>query len=235
MKNGWISIHRRLTDHWLWKDKPFTKGQAWLDILLECNHDEVKVNIKNEIIVCQRGESLHSLDTWARRWGWDKSKVRRFVTLLISDSMVLLKPTHKTTHLKVLNYDTYQGNRITDETQMKRKRNADETQMTLNNKYNKDNKDNKKDLNTMWFEKFWSTYPERNGKKLEKKKAIEQFNIKVKNESDFDRIMKSVTNYSKANRIPKDAFRWLRDESYLEWDEPEIFNNDEFSKIMEKL
>ena len=56
-----------------------------------------------------------------------------------------MKPDKITTHLTVLNYDTYQPQRNTSETQVKHKRNTSETQVNLNNNVNKAknvNKDN---------------------------------------------------------------------------------------------
>ena len=143
--SGFIYLWRNLSKHWLWQDKPFTKGQAWIDILFECNHSEQKVLIKDKLILCKRGESLNSLETWGKRWGWNKSKVRRFLKLLKSDTMVELIPEQKTTHLKVLYYNKYQTKQNASETQVKRKRNASETQVKLNNNDNNDNKDNNKE------------------------------------------------------------------------------------------
>ena len=153
---GFIKLFRKLQDHWLWEEKPFTKGQAWIDILMECNHKQQKVNIGNNLITCNIGESLNSLETWATRWGWNKSKVRRFLKLLKTDTMVDTKPTQQTTHLIVLNYATYSDWRITDESQMNRKRNASETQVTPNNnvKNVKNVKNDKKEDIYTRIEKF---------------------------------------------------------------------------------
>lgn len=138
---GWISVHRKIWEHWLIeKSRPLTRLEAWLKILMEVNHEQKKVSLGNELIIVKRGESINSLDTWARLFNWDKSKVRRFFKLLESDSMIVLKSNRKTTHLNVCNYGDYQDKRNIDETQMKRKRNANETQMTPNNNGNNDNK-----------------------------------------------------------------------------------------------
>jgi DNA replication protein DnaD len=96
------------------------------------NHSEQKVNLKGTVLTCKRGQTLCSLDTLAKRWNCDKSKVRRFLKLLESDSMIELKSEHITTRLTICKYDTYQGERNADETQVKHKRNASETQMTPN-------------------------------------------------------------------------------------------------------
>ena len=126
--SGWIKIHRDLNKHWIWDNSDYLKW--WLDILLEVNHTDSKVVIKNKIYECKRGEKLYSLDTWATRWKTNKSKVRRFFELLQKDSMVVLKSETQTTRLTVCKYEDYQESRNADETQMKRKRNANETHLT---------------------------------------------------------------------------------------------------------
>ena len=126
--SSWIKLFRDINKHWIWQNSDYLKW--WLDILLEVNHAHAKVVIKNKIYDCNRGEKLYSLDTWAHRWGTNKSKVRRFLQLLQNDNMIVLKSETQTTRLIVCKYDTYQDMRNGDETQMKRKRNADETHLT---------------------------------------------------------------------------------------------------------
>ena len=48
MNEGWVKTYRSLTDHWVWQDKPFSKGQAWMDLLLMVNHCEKKVLIVDQ-------------------------------------------------------------------------------------------------------------------------------------------------------------------------------------------
>lgn len=228
-EKGWISLHRRIQKNWVWNEKPFTKGQAWIDILLECNHEDERINIKNELIICKRGESVKCLKTWADRWGWNKSKVRRFLTLLETDTMIERKPTPKTTHLKVINYDTYQNKRNTDETQMKRRRNADETQMTLNNNKNNKNKTNKnnvgseKTLNSILsFADAWEQYPRlRSGRRAgSKKQAQEQFRKHIDSADKREAFKCAVAAIAKEDpKYVKHFFRWIRDgdwENYTE-------------------
>ena len=128
--SGWIRIDRDITSHWIFKDE--WKFRNWIDLITLVNHSEQKVNLKGTVLTCKRGQTLCSLDTLAKRWNCDKSKVRRFLKLLESDSMIELKSEHITTRLTICKYDTYQGERNADETQVKHKRNASETQMTPN-------------------------------------------------------------------------------------------------------
>ena len=156
MDYGWISLHRKIKEHWLFKkNKVKSEFEAWVIILMEVNHGQEKLSFGNEFFMCNRGESFKSLDTWAKMFGWTKSKTRRFFKLLEDDSMVVTKSARYTTHLKVLNYSTYQDNRNPDETQMKRKRNADETQMTPNNNDNNDNNINSEGkIQKIWIKTF---------------------------------------------------------------------------------
>lgn len=132
--SGWIAIHRKIKDHWLWpKSRPMTKLEAWLTILMEVNHRGEKISFGNDIYECQRGEKLYSLDTWGRIFGWDKSKVKRFFDCLKNDTMIEVKSERKTTRIKVCNYDIYQVERNTDETQVKREPKRER------NQYNNDN------------------------------------------------------------------------------------------------
>ena len=141
--SGWIKIHRQIYTHWIFQDAE--RLRAWLIILGHVNFKEEKVALGNDLLVCKRGESLMSLDSWAKLFGknWNKSKVRRFLNLLKNDSMIELKNEQITTRLTVCNYDNYQDEGNASETQTKRKRNANETQVTPT-KEGKESKEPKK-------------------------------------------------------------------------------------------
>ena len=128
---GWIKLYRSIKDHWLYtEDRVFSKFEAWNDILLTVNFADAKQVIKGKIYNIKRGESILSLESWSKKWNWDKSKVRRFLTLLQTDGMIVVNSDNITTHLSVCNYASYQDERNANETQTKRKRNADEIQTT---------------------------------------------------------------------------------------------------------
>jgi hypothetical protein len=128
---GWIKIHRSITNHWLYSEKRvYSKLEAWYDMLIAVNYSDSKTLIKGKLYEVKRGQSIMSLDSWAKRWNWDKSKVRRFLNTLQNDNMIELKSDTITTQLTICNYESYQGERNADETPVKRKRNAGETQTT---------------------------------------------------------------------------------------------------------
>ena len=79
MTKGWISVHRQIWNSWVWDDKPFSKGQAWIDLLLMANHEDRKVLIGNQLIIVKRGSFITSIRKLCDRWGWSNTKVRSFL------------------------------------------------------------------------------------------------------------------------------------------------------------
>jgi hypothetical protein len=129
--SGWIKIHRSISNHWLYNEKrTYSKLEAWYDLLLNVNYSDTKTIIKGKLYEVKRGQSIMSLDSWAKRWNWDKSKVRRFFNMLQKDEMIELITDNITTQLTICKYESYQGEGNADETRTKRKRNADEIQTT---------------------------------------------------------------------------------------------------------
>jgi DNA-binding transcriptional regulator YhcF (GntR family) len=139
--SGYVKINRAVLEHWIFKDA--WKFRCWIDLISLANYTEQKIEISGILFTCKRGESLRSLETLAKRWGCDKSKVRRFLKLLEKDNMIVLKNELKTTRITICKYDDYQSDENADATQTKRKRNANATQTDPNNKDKKDNKEKK--------------------------------------------------------------------------------------------
>ncbi len=112
MAKGYIRLHRSIEDNWVWQDKPFSKGQAWVDLLLLANHSDHKTPYGSTVIECNRGEVNRSMRHLAERWGWNRDKVRTFLHQLEADGMITLnpttKPTTQPTAITIENYDKYQ-------------------------------------------------------------------------------------------------------------------------------
>lgn len=108
-KNGWISLHRSIQNHWLWEEKPFSKGQAWIDLIMLANYEDKKMPYKGEIITCKRGTVNLSISFLAERWGWGREKTREFLKLLESDKMVTVNATKHRTTITIENYRAYQN------------------------------------------------------------------------------------------------------------------------------
>lgn len=105
---GWICLHRSLGDHFLWDDKPFSRGQAWIDLLLLANHEDKKVLYQGKLMLFKRGTVYRSILSLAERWGWDRKKVRRFLDLLVAEKMITTQSTTQGTTISIVNYRLYQ-------------------------------------------------------------------------------------------------------------------------------
>jgi hypothetical protein len=84
--------------------------------------EPAEVLIGNTTLLCQRGEILFSIPTWAKRWGWSESKVKRFLHSLAANRekdgkrpRIELQNERKTTRIKVCNYEAYQTARTASE------------------------------------------------------------------------------------------------------------------------
>lgn len=140
--SGWISIHRKIQNHWLWSEKPYSRGQAWIDIIMMANHQDNQFVLGNELIKVNRGSFITSEVKLSDRWGWSRTKVRSFLELLEKDNMLVKKSDSKKTTLTIVNYNDYQIIETTEKHQKNSEKTAKKHQKNTNNNDNKDNKDN---------------------------------------------------------------------------------------------
>lgn len=106
--SGWIKIHRDILYHEIWSDKPFSKGQAWIDLILLANHSDNKCMVGNKVEEIKRGSFITSELKLMDRWGWGRKKVQLFLKFLESESMVVRSANNKRTAITIVNYDVYQ-------------------------------------------------------------------------------------------------------------------------------
>lgn len=109
MNIGWIKLHRKIQKSWIYQNADYFK--AWATILMNVNVDPETVMINGIPCLCNRGEKLYSLTTWASKFGnpWNKMKVYRFFERLERETMIVTKFERGALRLTVLNYDVYQG------------------------------------------------------------------------------------------------------------------------------
>lgn len=152
INQGWVSIYRKIQDHWIWKrNKPFDERSAWIDLILLVNHEDNKIIYDGKPLVVRRGQKVTSLQKLSKRWHWSIQKVKRFLLSLESDEMISLKiEPQKGTVVTIVNYGKYQDTNISKrnstETETKQRRNRDETVPNINNNDNNDNNINNDDI-----------------------------------------------------------------------------------------
>ena len=105
---GWIKLHRKILDCFIWQDKPYDKARAWIDLLLIAMHHDKKMLIDDEVVIIQRGSFMTSIVKLADRWGWSRNKVVRYLDMLESEQMLNTKRTPKGTLITIVKYDDYQ-------------------------------------------------------------------------------------------------------------------------------
>lgn len=101
---GFVKIHRDIQNHWLWTDKPFARGQAWIDLLVMTNYAEGDILSKGNLVHLERGQVFRSIGYLSERWGWNKKKVRKFLEVLERDKMVTTKGLANGTLITIENY-----------------------------------------------------------------------------------------------------------------------------------
>lgn len=109
MTKGWIQLHRQLQEHWLWQSKPFSYGQAYIDLILSANHTSAKIVIGSRIENIKRGQLITSVRKLSDKWGWSKDKTLKFLRLLESDGMIDRNADTNRTLITLVNYEKYQG------------------------------------------------------------------------------------------------------------------------------
>lgn len=197
MSKGWISIHRKLQRHWLWSDKPFSKGQAWIDLLMSANHEDSRFLLGSQLVDAKKGDVVTSEVKLMDKWGWSKSKVRTFLSLLEKDSMIVKKTDSKKTTLSLTNYGVWQDSQTTErplEDHLKTTRRPLEDTINNSNNSNNTNNSNKDNISIDHFEEFWKVYP----KKLAKTLALKCWKTLIKNGASIDDLITASKNYALA-------------------------------------
>lgn len=179
MGKGWISLHRKIQDCWIWGDKPYDKARAWIDLLLSASHSDAKIMSEGRPIEIPRGSVLTSILKLSDRWGWSKGKVKRYFDDLENDNMITTRRTNRWTIVNIVNYGIYNDKpskdeptdepsyEPTDEKQTDHIQQLKQCKQYNNNIYgDSDGKSQADDKHfaSDWFEACWKAYPRKKGK-----------------------------------------------------------------------
>jgi len=107
--NGWIKLHRKITDNGFYFSEAFSRGQAWIDLLLLANHTKnffFKRGIKVEVL---KGQTGYDVETLSQRWMWSRSKTERFLMALETEQQIVRQKSNVTTLISIVNYELYQA------------------------------------------------------------------------------------------------------------------------------
>ncbi len=107
-KQGYIKTHRSIQECWIWNCEKYDKAHAWLDLLLDANHHDVKMLIDGHPTIVERGCLYTSKLNLANKWRWDRKTVTSFLNLLESDGMITQERFQHGTMVTIVNYGRYQ-------------------------------------------------------------------------------------------------------------------------------
>lgn len=185
-------------------------------MLLSVNHKDGKpILIKGKLLKAGRGESILSLDSWAKEFGkgWSIQKVRTFFKLLEDDMMITRTNEGVTTRLNICNYDAYQTsqhpNNTKDAPKATSKQHALNTHLTTNNNgnnVNNGNNENKKS-NVEYstdFLAFWQSYPIKKGKGA----AFNSWK-RIKGRPDISELIKAIDEQQKGDSWCEDNGKYI--------------------------
>lgn len=216
---GWIKLHRQLQECPIWYGERFSKGQAWVDLLLLANHRDKKILFNGEMIVIQRGQYLTSTVKLAEKWGWNRKTVSSYLKLLEQDKMITKVSDNTKTLITIENYEVFQcfdetdgqfitqpnGQPIGQQTDNHTDNNVDNPLDTNKNDKNIKNDKNVKNINNnnicafseqmhddleSFFESIWQLYPIKKGKG-----AVHKAKKQVLQRIGYDEIKRCVERY----------------------------------------
>lgn len=106
---GWVKVYREIMENDLWEDKPFARGQAWVDMIMLANHKDHEFLFNSTFLNVTPGTVVTSKRMLGERWGWSRTKVTKFLNELEMVEMISQKSDTKKTVIKLINYEKYQG------------------------------------------------------------------------------------------------------------------------------
>lgn len=146
-RTTFFKIDRKLLESEWWVSEPFSKPQAWVDLIGLANYGDVKRMEGEKMVTYARGQVVTSVRTLALRWQWSREKVRNYLAALASDDMATTKKTGKGIVISLANYGFYQD-AARQKDQQTDNRPTTDRQLTDNrptqNKNNKNTKNTKK-------------------------------------------------------------------------------------------
>jgi hypothetical protein len=94
----------------------FSKGQAWVDLILYATYKERKVYSGGQIITLKPGQLIWSKRSLCKRWKWSSPKLERFLGVLEADKMLIQQTIPQTTLITLCNYYKLRNSCFLDDT-----------------------------------------------------------------------------------------------------------------------
>jgi hypothetical protein len=107
---SWYKMHRDWQDSDMFECEPYTEREAWEWLIMKASYDgNQRFNIKGEPVILPIGELSFSYSFMAKKWGWSKQKVGRFLDKLQKWNAIRTENGRGQTVLTICEYRKYQG------------------------------------------------------------------------------------------------------------------------------
>lgn len=231
MDNGWIKLHRSLTEKGYYSDSHYV--HLWVHMIIKANHKEKEFLFNGKLEKVERGQFISGILQLSRETGINKSKVERILKVFESEKQIERVRTNRFSLFTILSYEQHQSDNNRSEKPVRSQREASEKPVRTNK--NERMKECNKTSNK--FEEFWSAYNKKRGKK----KSETIWNKKVTTDELAEEIINKAKLYSstRETQYQKDPERWLRDECWndeeLKRDIPEFEDDSKEMKLTNYL
>lgn len=204
MDSGWIKLYRKITENPLYFSEPFTRMQAWIDMLILAAHNDNFFYVRGNRVNISKGEIGYSQENLAKRWKWSRGRVSRFIKQLETDGMIVQQKSKIITTISIANYHTYQHGGTTDDTTNSTTDGRQTVQQTDINKNVKNEKNVKEEYGLSdefaVIVKDWFDYKKERRESYKSEKSKSAFVLKLKKLSGDNPIMaRKIIEQSMAN------------------------------------
>ena len=210
MHRGYVKVWRKLEGSGILKDERACQFFLWA--MLKATHKPRKQIVGNQVVELEPGQFVSGRKSASEEMDISEMVFRGMMKKMENMDFVTIKPTNKFSIFTINNWTTYQCQEPTNNQQTNQQVTNNEptnNQQVTTNKNIKNTK-NEKNTYTQEFEKFWSAYPSRQGKKVGKKEAFAEWQRAMK-DVDADYLVAQIESLApQYGEYPVDACRWLK-------------------------
>jgi hypothetical protein len=116
MDSGYIKLFRTITENPMWEDEPFTRAQAWIDILFMTNYHDSSFFVRGVEVFVKRGQFAVSEQVLSKKWNFSRTKLRKFLFWLEKKHQIKQQKNNVLSIYTVTNYDRYNPEKTTEKT-----------------------------------------------------------------------------------------------------------------------
>ena len=142
----YIKLYRKVMENAVFLELPYDRWHAFEFLVLKARRFPTITILKGKPIKLEVGQLIYGEDALARKWGWSRGKVKRFLDMLENLEMIKKNGTPYGTVITIENYTKYQGDCACDDTPLDTPDSTSDGTHKKNVKKEKKEKNVKKDI-----------------------------------------------------------------------------------------